>query len=52
MLHNYIVSFPKGSIITGHQLQLLHDQPQKFLCYQYIDNSDGVVTGMELEDSL
>lgn len=51
MLHNYNVSFPKGSIITGQQLQLLHDQPQKFLSYQYIDNSDGVVTGMELENS-
>ena len=51
MLHNYNVSFPKGSIITGQQLQLLHDQPQKFLCFQYIDYSEGVVTGMDLEDS-
>ena len=51
MLHNYNVSFPKGSIITGQQLQLLHDQPQKYLCYQYMDNSDGVISGMELEES-
>lgn len=51
MLHNYNVTFPSGSIITGQQLQLLHDQPQKFLKYQYIDNSDGVVSGMELVET-
>lgn len=51
MLHNYNVSFPKGSIITGQQLQLLHDQPQKYLCYQYTDYSDGVISGMDLEES-
>ncbi|WP_028515165.1 hypothetical protein [Ruminococcus flavefaciens] len=50
MLHNYNVSFPKGSIITGQQLQLLHDQPIKYLNYQYIDNSDGVISGMEMEE--
>ena len=51
MLHNYNVNFPSGSIITGQQLQLLHDQPQKFLKLQYIDNSDGVISGMELVES-
>ncbi len=51
MLHYYNVSFPKGSIITGQQLQLLHDQPQKYLRYQYMHNSDGVISGLELEES-
>lgn len=51
MLHNYNVTFPSGSIITGQQLQLLHDQPQKFLKFQYMDNSDGVISGMELVEA-
>lgn len=51
MLHNYSASFPCGSIITGQQLQLLNDQPQKYLQFQYIDYSDGIISGMNFSKS-